>query len=266
VTTITLTFDNLGEATALERGTWDGTMPLGRDPSVTVALPRLLDELERHGLRATFCVEAINCELYPAALHKIADRGHELAGHGWRHEPWSGLEPDHESELLRRCRTVFAAHDLEVSGFRPPGGELAGGDPELLSAHGFAWCSPFVGDGSAPEPVAGSSLRYVPFTWDLVDAYLLMDSFAAVRERRGDPGPPFDAAGAGRRLRKRLLGQASTHTLVMHPFLMLDDAWWAQTRGLPATIAEQVTRGAMRCLTAGNSAAAARDAGRPATG
>ena len=37
---IVLTFDNLGEASALERGTWSPHTPLGEDPSVTAALPR----------------------------------------------------------------------------------------------------------------------------------------------------------------------------------------------------------------------------------
>ena len=32
---IVLTFDNLGEASALQRGTWDPDTPLGEDPSVT---------------------------------------------------------------------------------------------------------------------------------------------------------------------------------------------------------------------------------------
>ena len=62
---IALTFDNLGEAADLERGLWPDDAPLGRHPSVTVALPRLLDELADLDLRATFCVEALNCELYP---------------------------------------------------------------------------------------------------------------------------------------------------------------------------------------------------------
>ena len=67
---IVLTFDNLGEASALERGTWTPRSPLGSDPSVIRALPGLLDELDQSGLTATFFVEAINCELNPRALHR----------------------------------------------------------------------------------------------------------------------------------------------------------------------------------------------------
>jgi hypothetical protein len=43
---LVLTFDDLGEASELERDTWDPSAALGRHPSVLTALPRLLDELD----------------------------------------------------------------------------------------------------------------------------------------------------------------------------------------------------------------------------
>src|SRR5450755_2989772 len=122
--TLVLTFDNLGEASQLERGTWPAGEPLGRDPSVHVALPRLLDALDANGLTATFFVEAINCELYPEALLEIAARGHELGHHGWRHESWDGLSPQRERETVTRGMAAFGALGVEVVGFRPPGGRL----------------------------------------------------------------------------------------------------------------------------------------------
>jgi peptidoglycan/xylan/chitin deacetylase (PgdA/CDA1 family) len=247
MTTITLTFDNLGEATALERGTWDGTTPLGADPSVTLALPRLLEELDRLGLTATFCVEAINCGLYPAAVREIDARGHELAMHGWRHERWSELEPDHERELLRRSREAFAALGLAPVGFRPPGGTPTAADPELLAEEGIVWWSPVDGAGDGP-------VRMVPFSWDHVDAYLLMDSFAELRTRRGDPRGPLEPDEASDRLRSAL--SAGSHTFVLHPFLMLDEAWWQQVRGLLETVATLVESGRAECRTAGQAAAA----------
>jgi len=88
---LSLTFDNLGEATALERGEWPAGEPLGRHSSVTRALPRVLDLLEETGHRATFFVEGHNTELYPEALAEISERGHELAYHGWRHEHWADV-------------------------------------------------------------------------------------------------------------------------------------------------------------------------------
>src|SRR5689334_22663775 len=112
---LVLTFDNLGEATELERGGRPSS--LGSHPSVTEALPWLLDALDACGLRATFFVEGINCELYPDEVRRIASRGHELGMHGWRHEEWSGLSVDRERKILERCMAAFASLGLSVSGF-----------------------------------------------------------------------------------------------------------------------------------------------------
>lgn len=108
-----LTFDNLGEATELERGSWPADAPLGHHRSVTVALPRLLEELDAHELTATFFVEAINCELYPEALLEIARRGHELGHHGWRHETWAELSV--ERERARRARRSYASRGGQLT-------------------------------------------------------------------------------------------------------------------------------------------------------
>jgi peptidoglycan/xylan/chitin deacetylase (PgdA/CDA1 family) len=227
---ITLTFDNLGEATALERGTWTAATPLGSDPSVTVGLPRLLDELDRHGLTGTFFVEAINCGLNPAAVHEIAARGHELGLHGWRHEKWSELDADHERELLRRSVEAFAALGLAPTGFRPPGGVGTATDPAALAEHGVAWWSP--ADGAD-----AGSLPTTPFSWDDVDAYLLMESFTELRAQRGDQAQPLDPATAGARLRERIRGASGPLVVVLHPFLMLDEPWWAEVRAVLEVVA-----------------------------
>jgi peptidoglycan/xylan/chitin deacetylase (PgdA/CDA1 family) len=232
MTAITLTFDNLGEAAALERGTWNGSTPLGADPSVTHALPRLLEELDRLSLSATFYVEAINCGLYPAALREIATHGHELAMHGWRHEKWSELEPGHERELLRRSREAFAGLGFAPVGFRPPGGAPAPADPELLAEYGITRWSP-----AADTQLRAGAITTIPFTWDLVDAYLLMESFAELRVRRGDQAATLDAASAGARLRERISSADGPLVLVLHPFLMLDEGWWAEVRALLRTAA-----------------------------
>ncbi len=204
---IVLTFDNLGEASALQRGTWDPQTPLGRDPSVTQALPWLLDALDDSRLRATFFVEAVNCELNPEALAEIAGRGHELGAHGWQHEQWDELGAGEERELLERATRAFAALGLSPRGFRPPGGELTARTPALLRRLGFTWCSAaqdgWVGSGG--RDLISDGLATIPFAWDLVDAYLLMERFAPLRTSRGHsaalrsaPSRRRRAAGGGR--------------------------------------------------------------------
>jgi peptidoglycan/xylan/chitin deacetylase (PgdA/CDA1 family) len=230
---VVLTIDNLGEASALERGSWEpGHAPLGHDPSVTTALPWLLDQLDQHGLTATFFIEAINCELYPDAVREIAQRGHELGHHGWSHEHWAELSPGQEREALARGLGAFESLGLRPRGFRPPGGELTLSSRVFLRELGFDWCSPAGG-----EPRIEDGLVYVPFDWEFVDAYHLMDSFGPLRASRGDPERRRAPVALARWLVHRLAA-GGRQTLILHPFLMLEDAWAGGVAEILAVLSE----------------------------
>ena len=197
-----LSFDNLGEVTALARGEWPAGAPVGEHWSVTEALPRLLALLAEVGLRATFFVEGLNAELYPDALRELAAAGHEVALHGWRHEPWGGLDPATERELFERGVEAFGPLGLRPLGFRPPGGELTTATLGLLRELGFTYCSP---EGSAVSERGGITI--LPFRWEHVDAWYYLDGF---------DGPPSAAA-----VRDAMLGAVESEyaTLIFHPFL-----------------------------------------------
>ena len=238
---IVLTFDNLGEASALERGTWSPSTPLGQDPSVRRALPQVLDALDDGGLTATFFVEAINCELNPSALHEIGARGHELGVHGWRHEEWAQLDATTERALLERSTAAFKQSGIAPRGFRPPGGELTPRTETLLRRHGYAWVSP-----AGREPAVDDGLVRVPFSWELVDAYHLMERFAQLRRSRGDGAEPLPAAAVADRLAAALSDRdaGGVQAVILHPFLMLDGEWLVGVRRLLELIAELERSGA----------------------
>jgi peptidoglycan/xylan/chitin deacetylase (PgdA/CDA1 family) len=206
---IVLTFDNLGEASELERGTWDAQAPLGDHPSVAVVLPKLLETLRGLEMAATFFVEALNCELYPRAVREIAARGHELGVHGWRHETWSRLSSARERALLARADRAFASLGVQPRGFRPPGGEPTDATEPLLRELGYLWWSP-VGEGARYR----DGLATIPFEWDLVDAYHLMERFGELRVQRGDRRAPLRPREAAERLTSRLAHGAGTQTVV----------------------------------------------------
>jgi peptidoglycan/xylan/chitin deacetylase (PgdA/CDA1 family) len=249
---LVLTFDNLGEASALERG--EQPLAPGRDPSVTRALPWLLDQLDQHGLLATFFVEAINCEMYPDAVQEIVAGGHEIGHHGWAHETWRELSPLQERDSLARGLDAFDKLGLRPNGFRPPGGALTESTPGLLREHGFEWCSP-----EGIDPHIDDGLAYVPFDWELVDAYHLMDSFGALRVSRGDPEARRAPAELADWLAHRLAA-GGCQTLIMHPFLMLDDAWAAGVAEVLSVLAELARDGLTSVVPGGMFAASLRGA------
>jgi peptidoglycan/xylan/chitin deacetylase (PgdA/CDA1 family) len=197
---VSLTFDNLGEVTALQRGEWPEGAPLGEHWSVTESLPRILSALADAGEQATFFVEGLNAELYPDTLRELAAAGHEVGLHGWCHEPWSSLEPAHERELLERGVDAFDALGLRPVSFRPPGGDLTAASLDLLRELGFEYVSP-AGDTVSER----DGLVVMPFRWEHVDAWYYLPKF---------DGPDDTAAW-----RAAVTG-ARDATLVFHPFLL----------------------------------------------
>ena len=182
---VSVTFDNLGEAAQLELGMWPEDVPHGEHFTVLEVLPRLLELLAARGVRATFFVEGLNAEMYPDALRDLAQAGHEVAVHAWRHEEWAALDAATEAALLDRATDAMRSIGLEPRGFRPPGGGLTARTLSLLGERGYSYVSPA---GEREGMLDG--LAVLPFRWQLVDAYAFLPQFAGLRERyRGDPEP-----------------------------------------------------------------------------
>jgi peptidoglycan/xylan/chitin deacetylase (PgdA/CDA1 family) len=214
---VSITFDNLGDAAELELGLRDAAAPTGEHYSVTTALPLVLALLAQADLRATFFVEGINAEVYPAALRAVCEAGHELAYHAWCHEDWSTLSPTAEVANLDRGLAALRAIGIAALGLRPPGGLLNDGSYELLASRGLSYCSP-AGSASGIDRIA-----VLPFAWRTVDVFHVLPAFASLRAQLdGDAeagGPAAIRAALLAGIETALAGDAHV-TLVLHTWMI----------------------------------------------
>lgn len=219
--TISVSFDNFGEAADLELGRHPQDEPIGRHFTACESFDALLGIVGDRPI--TYFVEASNALLYPDALRAMRDHGIEIGLHGWRHEHWGRLEPSRRPEVLARGVDALQGIGIRPRGFRPPGGEMREGALAEIARAGLDYCSPL---GDAGAAGVSDGVPVLPFAWRHVDAYQLDPRLDALRARHGDPPQAADVA-AWRATLDAAVGLAAGGghvTVVLHPFLFLRDA------------------------------------------
>ncbi len=215
---LSLTFDNLGEAAEMEMGALPADAPLGRHQTALEVLPRLLGQLGDRELAATFFVEGLNAEIYPDLLREIARRGHEVAFHAWRHEQWAELSAAEQAANLERGLAAFGQLDLEITGLRPPGGQLGAGGTGVLREAGLRYCSP-AGAGAGFE----DGVALLPFEWRHLDASCVLPPLGSAREQINGSRDPVEPARFVAWLEAeidRLARDGGYMAIVLHPFML----------------------------------------------
>lgn len=128
---ITINFDGESHEQPLLPGEplW-GRYSFGRY-GAQVGILRILEVLDRFGIRATFFIPAWDVERYPNVMDVIAKGGHELAGRGYANEDFSKLPPDEQRSTLEKSEAVFErAFGQRPVGWRAPSGAIEPRDPQ----------------------------------------------------------------------------------------------------------------------------------------
>jgi len=140
-----------------------------------VGVPRILDLLSRHHVRATFFVPGYSAHRYPAVVRSIAEAGHEIAHHSYFHENTIGMDARTEADMIDLgLRALWDVAGVRPAGYRAPMWELTYNTPRLLADRGFLYDSSLM-DADHPYRLAvpgsgdGSSLIEVPVWWGLDD-------------------------------------------------------------------------------------------------
>jgi peptidoglycan/xylan/chitin deacetylase (PgdA/CDA1 family) len=215
-----------------------------RDYGNRVGAFRILAELARAGLRATFPVNAEQLVRLAPLVEAIIAGGHEIAAYGLspEHIHWSGLEPGVEAAWVDEVRQRFDAAGLKPRAWLSPARQQSFETLTHIARAGFGVCLDWEQD-EVPMTMTTSAgaLTAAPLSNELDDRTLLIDRrqteddwVAQVLEARD-----YLAAGADR-FGGRVLGFTLTPYVVGQPFrihalrrlladLAADPAVWTAT-------------------------------------
>jgi peptidoglycan-N-acetylglucosamine deacetylase len=176
-----LTFDFDAETLWVSRdpsnGKRPGTLSQGTYGG-KVGVPKILELLRDHGLKATFFVPGWTAEKYRSRVEAILRDGHEVGHHGYLHEWIDPDFPDREREALEKgLAALKASVGVRPSGYRSPAGETSQNLVGLLAEYNFLYDSSLQDDirpyqlrlsSGAPGPIE------LPWHWSVDDApYML---------------------------------------------------------------------------------------------
>ena len=82
-----------------------------------VGVPRILNLLDRLGIKATWFIPGHSIQTFPEQMKGIVDAGHEIGVHGYSHENPIAMTPEQEETVLDYCIDLIT----ELSGRRPTG-------------------------------------------------------------------------------------------------------------------------------------------------
>jgi peptidoglycan/xylan/chitin deacetylase (PgdA/CDA1 family) len=123
---VCVSFDIDNESPALARGNTNPDLSAMSDTEFgsREGLPRILRILDERGIPASFYIPAVSSIIAPEMIQAIQKSGrHEIALHGWIHEPVASLLNGAEEErLLKQAIDYFT----KVTGKRPVGSRTGG--------------------------------------------------------------------------------------------------------------------------------------------
>jgi len=185
----------------------------------SVATPRILDMLDAHSVQASFYVPGYVAETHEEMVAEIFRRGHEIAHHGYMHEPPSSLTREQEIDVIESgIRILSGITGEQPLGYRSPSWELSEHSLELLTDHGFIYDSSLMGDDApyiVESPTNGKSLVELPVHWLLDDAPNFV--YAPVANRLGPMRNPDEVYQTWAAEFEGLYRYGRAFTLTMHP-------------------------------------------------
>jgi peptidoglycan-N-acetylglucosamine deacetylase len=183
-------------------------------------VPRILEVLTRHGVKASFFVPAVTALLYPDEQRRVVDQGHEVAVHGWIHERNSVLPLAAERDLqMRSADTLERVTGVRPVGIRTPSWDFSPNTLAITREMGLIYDSSLMADVDCYElqlEGVDTGVVELPVEWIRDDAvYFNMNRFAGLRPYT----PPADVFDIFKREFDAAYSEGGLFQLTMHPHI-----------------------------------------------
>ncbi len=217
---VALSFDSDHETNELrEGGESIGKLSQGQYGN-RQGVPRILDILDRHDVKASFYVPAVTALLYPDEQRRVAGAGHEVALHGWIHERNSVLpEPAERDLMLRAADVLEKTAGQRPVGIRTPSWDFSPATLAIARDMGLLYDSSLMADVDCYELLLDgepTGVVELPVEWIRDDAvYFNMNRFAGLRPYT----PPDDVFDIFRRELDAAHAEGGIFQLTMHPHI-----------------------------------------------
>ena len=217
---VALSFDSDHETNALREGSDSvGRLSQGQYGN-RQGVPRILDVLTRHDVRASFYVPAVTALLYPDEQRRVVAEGHEVGIHGWIHERNSVLALADERDLqLRSADALERITGVRPVGIRTPSWDFSPNTLAITRDRGLIYDSSLMADVDCYELLLDGQATGVvelPVEWIRDDAvYFNMNRFASLRPYT----PPSDVFDIFKREFDGAYSEGGLFQLTMHPHI-----------------------------------------------
>lgn len=218
---VALSFDSDHETSTLREGsTSPGRLAQG-EYGARVAVPRILELLRRHEIRASFFVPGVVATLHPDEQRRVVAEGHEIAMHGWIHELTSELTGAVERDLMSRAfDTLAKVTGRPPVGLRAPSWDFSPTTLGLIRELGLLYDSSLMADDEPYELLEDgepTGIVELPVEWIKDDApYLGMNRFGGIRPYT----PPSGVLEIFKREFDGALAEGGLFLLTMHPHII----------------------------------------------
>jgi peptidoglycan/xylan/chitin deacetylase (PgdA/CDA1 family) len=146
-----ITFDFDGMSSWIGSGKSNNPSMISRGQFGAVAIPRILDLLDRYKIRTSFAVPGHTAYAYPRLVKEIHERGHELVHHGWVHENPADFDEAGERNLLEQgLEALDKVVGVRPAGYRSPAWDFSERTVDLLIEYGFSYDSSCMGHDFYP--------------------------------------------------------------------------------------------------------------------